>query len=52
MDSGMVRTQPYDQRYGYGGGSGYRPGDLNFRCDVDYRGYVTNVRLDRQYRPY
>lgn len=24
-----------------------RDGDLSFRCDVDYRGYVRNVRIDR-----
>jgi hypothetical protein len=28
-------------------GSGYGRGDLDFRCDVDYRGYVSNVRIDR-----
>ena len=52
LDTGMVRAQPYDPRYGYGGGPGYGPANLGFRCDVDYRGYVTNVRLDRPYRPY
>ena len=52
IDSGMVRAQPYDPRYGYNGGPGYVPADLSFRCDVDYRGLVTNVRVDRQYRPY
>jgi opacity protein-like surface antigen len=31
-------------RGGYNGG-GY--GDLEFRCDVDYRGYVYNLRLNR-----
>jgi hypothetical protein len=37
------------RRYGGGGygGGGYRGGDLTFRCNVDYRGYVTNVRLER-----
>jgi hypothetical protein len=44
---------------GYGGQYGYQDrryarGDLTFRCNVDYRGYVTNVRLARnsQYRRY
>jgi hypothetical protein len=40
---------------GYGGGYGqygyqnqaYATGDLTFRCNVDYRGYVTNVRISR-----
>lgn len=40
---------------GYGGGygqygyqnQGYATGDLTFRCNVDYRGYVTNVRISR-----
>ena len=30
-------------RGGYGYGNGYN--DLNFRCDVDYRGMVTNLRV-------
>ena len=42
--------------YGYGPygvgaygavGYGYAP-DLSFRCDVDYRGYVRNVDIDRR----
>jgi hypothetical protein len=39
LDTGLYRAQPY--------GGGYGRGDLDFRCDVDYRGYVTNVRIDR-----
>lgn len=38
-------------RYGYNDG-GYGRGDLGFRCDVDYRGYVRNVRLDPLVRRY
>ena len=42
LDSGM---------YGYQNRGGY--GDLSFRCDVDYRGGVSNVRIDRNgYRRY
>ena len=41
LDSGFNRNRP---------GKGY--GDLSFRCDVDYRGYVDNVRIDRNYRGY
>ena len=42
--------------YGYGpygvgaygaAGYGYAP-DLSFRCDVDYRGYIRNVDIDRR----
>ena len=29
-------------------GYGYQP-DLTFRCDVDYRGYVRNVDINRRY---
>jgi hypothetical protein len=32
-------------RYGDRGGNGYRDSALSFRCNVDYRGVVTNVRL-------
>lgn len=39
LDSGLYRAQPY----GYPGGYA---GDITFRCDVDYRGYVSNVRID------
>ena len=39
IDSGMVYT-PIDPRY--------RPvGDLTFRCDLDYRGRVWDVRINR-----
>jgi hypothetical protein len=42
---------------GYGnqyGNQGYASGDLTFRCNVDYRGYVSNVRIERNtgYRRY
>ena len=37
-------------RSGYNGG--YGRGDVGFRCDVDYRGYVRNVRLDPLVRRY
>jgi hypothetical protein len=32
--------------YGYGHGGGYA--DLSFRCDVDYRGYVRDVDINRR----
>jgi hypothetical protein len=43
---------------GYGnqgyGEQGYASGNLTFRCTVDYRGYVSDVRIDRNsnYRRY
>ena len=54
---GLLNTGVYGgQRYGYNGqGYGYGAGgagDLSFRCDADYRGYVYDVRLDRIARPY
>ena len=44
LDSGM---SGYAQQYGYGQQYGYNQayGDLSFRCNVDYRGYVTSVRV-------
>ena len=54
LDTGMYGNRPpYGGGYGgqgYGGGYG-GGGDLSFRCDVDYRGYVSDVRIDR-YRRY
>ena len=47
LDSGYYGGQPgYQNRGGYG--------DLSFRCDVDYRGGVSNVRINRNdsYRRY
>jgi hypothetical protein len=48
-----------DTGIGYGGQQGYQNrgyanGDLSFRCNVDYRGAVTNVRISRNdsYRRY
>ena len=33
-------------QYGYQG-QGYATGDISFRCNVDYRGYVSDVRINR-----
>ena len=55
LDTG--RGGGYGNR-GYGnqgyGNQGYATGDLTFRCNVDYRGYVSNVRIERNtdYRRY
>ena len=37
---------PYGGYGGYGGG--YGGADLKFRCDVDYRGYIRDVDIDRR----
>jgi hypothetical protein len=43
---------PHGQAYGYQNNGYAATGDLTFRCNVDYRGAVTNVRIRRaaQYR--
>jgi len=37
--------------YGVGayGALGYGQPDLSFKCDVDYRGYVRDVDINRRY---
>ena len=46
IDSGMWYGQYYNQ-YWNQGNMNPRHGDLTFRCNVDIRGYVTNVRIRR-----
>jgi hypothetical protein len=36
---------PYGQAYGYRNQGYAATGDLSFRCNVDYRGAVTNIRV-------
>ena len=43
--SGMM-SSGYGGQYGYQNRN-YSAGDVSFRCNVDYRGAVTNVRLGR-----
>ena len=38
---------PHAQAYGYQNNGYAATGDLRFRCNVDYRGAVTNVRINR-----
>lgn len=52
LGNGRVYNQPYDPRFPNRGGDRGGRGDLSFRCDVDYRGYVRNVRLEPAYRGY
>jgi hypothetical protein len=42
MSSGYAGN-PYGNQYGYN--QNYAAGDLSFRCSVDYRGAVTNIRI-------
>jgi hypothetical protein len=41
---GGYGNQAYGQAYGYNN-RGYGAGDLSFRCNVDYRGAVTGLRV-------
>ena len=49
LDSRGGAYPPYGNAYGYQGqGEAYAAqGDLTFRCNVDYRGAVSNVRINR-----
>lgn len=60
IDSGMMRHgagysgyeqpgygQPGYRQPGYGSANGYAMGDLKFRCTVDSRGGVTDLRVER-----
>jgi hypothetical protein len=53
LGHGRYGNQAYDPRYAndprYGS---WGRGELSFRCDVDYAGYVKNVRLEPLYRAY
>ena len=40
IDSGLYRNR-YGNNYNYSGG------DLTFRCDVNYNGYITRIRVER-----
>ena len=54
LDSSGGAYPPYGNAYGYQGqGQAYAAqGDLTFRCNVDYRGAVSNVRIDRNKSAY
>ena len=43
---------PYGQAYGYHNQGYAATGDLTFRCNVDYRGAVTDVRIRRNTAAY
>lgn len=47
LDSRGGAYPPYGNAYGYQGQGYAAQGDLSFRCNVDYRGAVSNVRISR-----
>ena len=49
LDSGAP-LPPYGQAYGYQNRGHAATGDLSFRCNIDYRGAVTNIRINRNNR--
>jgi len=53
LDSGRGGYGNQYGNQGYGN-QAYASGDLTFRCNVDYRGYVSNVKIERNtgYRGY
>ncbi len=53
LDSrGGYGQPPYGNAYGYQGQGYAAQGDLTFRCNVDYRGAVSNVRINRNRAAY
>jgi hypothetical protein len=54
LDSQYGARPPYGNAYGYQGqGQAYAgQGDLTFKCNVDYRGAVSNVRIGRNSAAY
>jgi hypothetical protein len=54
LDSQFGARPPYGNAYGYQGqGQAHAgQGDLTFRCNVDYRGAVSNVRIGRNSTAY
>ena len=53
LDSrGGYQQPPYGQAYGYQGQGYAAQGDLTFRCNVNMRGAVSNVRINRNRAAY
>ena len=52
LDSRGGSYPPYGQAYGYQNRGYAATGDLSFRCNVDYRGAVSNVRINRNRAAY
>ena len=55
---GVATANPYANQYAqpygnYGGGYGYaNAGELTFKCDIDYRGYIRDIDIDRNRNAY
>ena len=55
---GVATANPYANQYAqpygnYGGGYGYaNAGELMFKCDIDYRGYIRDIDIDRNRNAY
>jgi hypothetical protein len=50
--SGMAYNSYSPYGYGAYGSLGYgaaKPADLSFKCDVDYRGYIRDIDINRRY---
>lgn len=52
LDSSAGAYAPYGNAYGYQDQRYASQGDLTFRCNVDYRGAVSNVRINRNRAAY
>lgn len=52
LDSRGGAYPPYGNAYGYQGQGYAQQGDLTFRCNVDYRGAVSNIRINRNRAAY
>jgi hypothetical protein len=52
LDSQGGARAPYGSAYGYQGQGYAAQGDLTFRCNVDYRGAVTGLRIGRNQAAY
>ena len=50
LSSGAVRVRGLatSGRTAYGYGYGYGAADLSFKCDVDYRGYIRDIDINRR----
>lgn len=44
-------NQPYGGQYGYNYGYA-NAGELTFKCDIDYRGYIRDIDIDRNRNAY
>jgi hypothetical protein len=45
-------NQPYGGQYGYNNYGYANAGELTFKCDIDYRGYIRDIDIDRNNNAY